>query len=274
MSERDANPLPQFIQDYCQTVLEGFETRWQQVTPEIYDNHIPEAIGGLLARQATLTIELAQAPSSWNGHIAPLVLRCQTDAHITLAWILEDPAERSVQYIHYGLGQEKLFIEHLEAERAESAGDDDEMLVQMIEARKAWLSNQLAEWATEVNVGSWSGMSARDMAREIGRESLYHFAYSPFSGPVHNMWQHVGIYNVQPCTNPMHKRHLVPKVRPAPWDPDFLYRSAKYTSDSYELFDEKLEIGTPTPLPVDYFIEHPFFAEDESGEEPADDDQR
>ena len=136
--------------------------------------------------------------------------------------------------------------------------------MEMIEVRKSWLNAQLADWATEVNVGSWSGMSAREMAQEIGRESIYKHAYVPFSGAAHNMWQHVGIYNVEPCSNPLHKWHVVPKIRRAPVHPDFMYRSTKYISITYELFDEKMGIRSDVPLPDQYFVEHELFSADHS----------
>jgi hypothetical protein len=260
--------LEDFVRGYTEIVQGGFEARWSQVTPDIYNNHIHQTIGGLLSRQATLSIEMAMAPSTWNGHSAPLFLRCMVDGYITLAWILDAPEERSEKYIKYGLGQEKLYIEFMEqALQDDPDSYDADHISEMIKARKSWLNGQLAEWATEVNVGSWSGMTTREMAKEIGRESIYKYAYVPFSGPAHNMWQHVGIYNVEPCENPLHKWHLVPKIRRSPIHPDFMYRSAKYISMSYELFDEKMGIECDITLPDDYFIDHPFFSgEDEEND--------
>src|SRR5699024_4678669 len=131
-----------------------------------------------------------------------------TDAHITLAWILENPKERSREYVRYGLGQEKLFLEYLKNESDSiPEGEIEEQISEMIEARESWMNSQLLEWAIEVNVGSWSGTSVREMASASGCEYLYKFAYVPFSGAAHNMWQHVGVYNVVPCENPMHKNH-------------------------------------------------------------------
>ena len=176
--------LEDFVAKYVHTVRDGFYKRWSSVIPEIYSRDAQECIGGLLSRQAVLTIEMAVAPSTWNGHVAPLFLRCMIDAHITLAWILESPVVRSERYIKYGLGQEKLFIEYLvEAASEEPATYGAESLRKMIDVRKAWLNSQLSEWATEVNVGSWSGVSTREMAKEIGRESIYKHAYVPFSSP-------------------------------------------------------------------------------------------
>lgn len=262
--------LSDFVQGYKDIVVRGFDERWGKVRQEIYDKHISETIGALMSRQATLSIEMAAAPTTWNGHVAPLFLRCMVDAYITFAWILADPKERSRKYIEYGLGQEKLFIEFLEeALEEERDAYDSESIKEMIEVRKGWLNGQLADWATEVNVGSWSGMSAREMAKEIGRESIYKHAYVPFSGAAHNMWQHVGIYNVEPCSNPLHKWHVVPKIRRDPAHPDFMYRSAKYISITFELFDEKMGVDCGTPLPEQYFVEHELFSGD--GADEADD---
>ncbi len=261
MAENAEKSLDSFIKDYIDNVQLGFEKRWEAVKPDIYDNWVHECIGALLSRQATLTIEMVKAPSIWNAHVAPLFLRCQIDAYISLGWVLADPLQRCKKFVLYGLGQEKLFIEFLEeALQEESEPSDAEQLNKLIKIRKEWLNGQLADWATEVNVGAWSGMTAREMAKEIGRESIYKHAYVPFSGVAHNMWQHIGIFNTTPCTNPMHKWHLVPKIHKIPIEPDFMYRSAKYASISFEIFDKSMDISCDIPLPVKFFGNHPFFS--------------
>ena len=167
--ENSPNPLETFIHGYCNAVKSGLRQRWAKYKPEIYHNEVSEAIGGLAARQATLAVELARNPGIWNGHVAPLLLRSMTDTHITLAWILADPLARSREYIRYGLGQEKLFIEYLENEAALApVGEFDELVDEMIKARKSWLDSQIMDWAIEINVGSWSGKSTREMATDAG----------------------------------------------------------------------------------------------------------
>lgn len=267
MTER--SNLENFLQGYCSNVASGFYGRWNSQAPEIYDNEISETIGGLAARQTTLAIEMAQNPRIWNGHLAPLVLRCMTDAHITLAWILEKPKERSREYVRYGLGQEKLFLEYLKNESDTAPeGELGEQVAELVEFKEAWLNSQLMEWAIEVNIGSWSGTSVRDMAIEAGCESIYKFAYVPFSGAAHNMWQHVGTYNVVPCDNPLHKNHRIPLIWSPPLDPDYLYRSAKYISRTFHLLDEKLGLECEDKLPVEYFVDH--FPRESEGEESDD----
>ncbi len=253
--------MSNFVESYTDVVNLGFEQRIAQAKPDLQTKYVHECLWGLLARQATLSIELARAPSIWNGHVAPLFLRCMIDAYITMAWIFESPIDRSEKYVKYGLGQEKLYLEHLEQSlHEETDPENTESLNEIINLRRKWLTSQLAEWATEINLGSWSGHSAREMAIAIKRESLYHYAYVPFSGPVHNMWQHVGIYNVRQCENAMHKFHLIPTIKKASWEPDFMYRSSKYLSQSYELFDLKLNISCDIELPDDFFLRHELFS--------------
>jgi hypothetical protein len=249
--KNDINSLLKFMDEYCEILVSGFRERWAKWDIEIYNTETYEAIGGLLSRQVTLSINLASSPQIWNGHIAPLILRTMTDAHITLAWILLDPDERAKKYILYGLGQEKLYIENLKSE----AHDEDDLIKRMIEVRESWLNSQRADFLTEVNVGSWAGLNTREMASEADCQGLYKFAYTPFSGVAHNMWQHISKYNLVPCRNPLHKYHQVPDILEPPTDLDYVYRSAKYVDRSFEAFDKKYNLDITTPLPHDWFVE-------------------
>lgn len=262
MNSSQSDLIEELINGFCENVTENFNERWSQVTPDLFDKHTHEAIGGLLARQATLAIELARSPMIWNGSVGPLILRCMTDAHITFAWILEDTGDRTKKYIEYGLGQEKLFIEYLEESvREKPDGSDLDTVKLMIKCRKNWLNAQLAEWAIDVNIGSWSGMTTRNMAKAIDHESLYKFAYVPFSGPAHNMWQHVGVYNVEQCINPLHNFHFVPKICEMSSDSEYLYLVSKYVSQTFELFDKEFNISVERKLPIRYLFDHAIFDE-------------
>lgn len=243
--------LPEVVSKYRDVVCDGLDERWKSIASELYEPEPHEVIGSLLARQATLTIQLAGAPQIWNGHIAPLILRCMADAQITLAWILKDPIERAKRYVLYGLGQEKLYIEHLKMGKI--SGEESEV-DQIIQTRENWLNDQRHDALTEVDVGSWSGMNTRDMAEESGCKSLYNYAYLPFSGVVHNMWQHIAVYNLKQCRNPLHKFHKVPTIAEVPPHPDFVYMSSKYVSLSFKAVDEKFALSCKAPYPVDWLF--------------------
>lgn len=241
--------LMALMNDYCSVVQTALDERWEKLPIELSESEGFEVIGGLMARQATLTIQLAQNPGIWNGHIAPLILRSMTDAHITLAWILSgDFQERSRKYILYGLGQEKKLIEHLKNEANPDMDD-------LIELKEKWLESQRYPFLTEVNLGSWSGSNTRQMAQEADCETLYKFAYEPFSSVAHNMWQHICLYNLKECQNPLHKFHRVPTIAKVPLDEDFVFRSAKYISKAFQAVDDKFSLTIESMSPMDWYIE-------------------
>jgi hypothetical protein len=173
----------------------------------------------------------------WTPHIAPLVLRSMVDLRITLGWILNEPAPRSEQFVLYGLGQTKLWVEHLKrrlVQRGENPDADGQ-----VKAMQSWIDSQQFHFLTEVNVGNWTGTDLRGMAAECGCEDLYKFEYSTWSAATHNMWQHVGIYNLRACTNPLHLGgHRVPNTATPPDDLYLARYAARYLDGTFNAFDE------------------------------------
>src|ERR1044071_7099807 len=93
------------INDYITLVKTELHERWEKWPLDLTKREVHEVVGALMARQVTLAVHLAEAPSIWNGHIAPLILRTMTDNYINLAWIFNDPLDRSRKFILHGLGQ-------------------------------------------------------------------------------------------------------------------------------------------------------------------------
>ncbi len=200
-------------------------------------SEVHEVIGALVARQVSLSIQLAGAPQIWNGHVAPLILRSMVDTYITLAWIFEDPLDRSRKFIAYGRGQDKLVLEHHKAQLVAEGKKPEE--VPYIKNMEDMLNTQRFTFLTEINIGSWSGHDVRQMAEQSGCLDLYRFAYVPFSAPTHSMWNHLVRYNLRLCTNPLHRYHRVPTIRDDPSSEDYLYRAAKYVEKTFVLFRDK-----------------------------------
>lgn len=171
------------------------------------------------------------------------------DAYITLAWLLKDPLDRCKKFIHYGLGQEKLQLEHRRAEMDTKEPREGER--EYCEAIEAWISSQRATFLTDVNLGSWSGMTTRAMAEEAGCLDFYNYVYTPFSACAHSMWQHIARYNLKDCRNPLHRFHWVPAVPDAPLDSDCLYLAAKYLQKTFTRFDGAVGITTDIPSAFD-----------------------
>jgi hypothetical protein len=220
--------IRQELRNRCETYKPDFRA------PEVFN-----VVTALLARQATLAIELASAPQLWNGHSAPLFLRAMTDVHITLSWILLDATTRARQYIDYGLGQAVLALEHkkksLETADEESKG----MVEEFIAAQEAWINAQRWTFLVGVNIGAWSGKNTRQMAEEAGILDFYNHVYTPFSQCAHSTWYHVGRYNSGPSDSPLTRQIWMPCIAEAPTDVWNLNLAAKYLDKTFNVFDEK-----------------------------------
>lgn len=253
-----AQLLP-ILKNYIISVEDELNTIWESWTLDLKQTEKHEVIGALLARMVSLTTELALAPQIWNEHIAPIVLRTMVDAYINLAWILIDPLDRSRKFIYYGLGQAKLTNEH-RISQLKNDGLDPEKDPVVIGTEK-WINWQRYSFLTEVNLGNWSGLDTRTMAEEAECIDLYNFVYSPFSAATHNMWHHIGRYNLKNCVNPLHGLHKVP-VDYQLTNHTFYFRlAAKYTDKAFRLFNAKT--GVEPSLPTSYEI---LFGELREGE--------
>lgn len=245
--------IEKIVSNYVYLVKEELHERWQKWPLDLSKREMHEVIGALLARQVTLAVQLANAPTIWNGHIAPLILRSMTDNYINLAWIFGDPLDRARKFIMHGLGQEKLQLEHYKA-RLSADGQDAENHP-IAKRMEEWLNTQRYSFLTEVNVGSWSGIDARKMAEEAGCIDLYNYAYAPFSAATHNMWHHVAKYNLVPCPNSLHRYHKIPVARSEGIDIDYLYRGAKYVNKAFQLFDERTTVKADSPSALDSLVQ-------------------
>ena len=181
------------------------------------------------------------------------MLRALIDNHITIAWIFKDYEDRIRKYILYGLGQEKLYLEHLK--NVENKNDDNNDVSKIIDANEDWINGQRYSFLTEINVGSWSGLSTREMAEQADCSDLYKFAYTPFSASTHSMWNHVGKYNVTYSDNPLHKYCLVPTDYEIEPRVDILLNSAKYIQKSFSAFDNYFKIVCETQSPYNFWLE-------------------
>lgn len=206
-----------------------------------------QVILALLARQATLAIEVVSNPGTWNSNTAPIMLRAMADVHITLVWLIQNPEERVPLYVQDGLGSIKLEIAHRKEELKKDDVAHSDQQKQYIEYLESWLESQQLEFLTEVNLGSWSGKNTRIMAQEAGCLDFYNYVFQPFSAAVHSYWSHVGRINVEYCQNPAHNFHFLPAIHSFNPDTHWCRMAGKYLSKTFSSLDEF--IGKPE-LPV------------------------
>lgn len=245
--------LEEVLLNYRELAQSELQARWEAWNYDVEFREVHEVVGGIVSRQVSLATQLALSPQSWNGHIAPLVLRAQADNHINLAWILDDPISRSREFIDYGIGQIKLDLELRKSRLDPNRKDAPEGKI--VEQMEAWLNSQRWHFLTEVNVGSWSGENTRSIADKVGLGDFYRFVFQPFSACTHNTWQHIVQYNLSPCTNPLHRDHRVPDESGVAQDFYFLELSAKYLQKTFTLMDDKLKLGVDVTSAYKYLTD-------------------
>lgn len=255
MNEQNQNEeidIHSIIEEYIILLNEEFTVRIENHKIDLFNNKPYEICGALLARQVSLATEIAKSPSIWNGHICPIILRAMVDTFITLSWILDDSEIRSKLYMEFGIGQQKLFIEHLKNE----SNNNKKINKEYIEVLEEWMKSQRFDFLTEVNIGSWSGKSIRQMAEETGCIDFYNYCYIPFSSAAHSMWNHVSRYNLRQCDNPLHKFHEIPINPDLPIDTHYFYLAAKYAKKTFSVFDKKSDYKFSGKSSYNYLIEH------------------
>jgi hypothetical protein len=260
--------IREFIDAIEVRVRQELRVRCEAYKPDFRAPEVFNVVTALLARQATLAIELASTPQSWNGHSAPLFLRAMTDVHITLSWILLDATTRARQYIDHGLGQAVLALEHRKKEMEHVTDDSKEKLEKIIAAEESWINAQKWSFLIDVNVGSWSGKTTRQMAEEAGILDFYNYVYTPFSQCAHSTWYHVGRYNSWPTESPLTRQLWMPYIRDASSDIWNLNLLAKYLDKSFNLFDEKALQRKPSSEIQEWLCDeiHSRFSSDDRGE--------
>ncbi len=247
---KDGKQIREIADRFAEDLQVELSARWEAWKLDLSKKELHEVVGALLARQVTLAVEFSHSPACWNYHVGPLFLRAMADVYITLAWIFADPAqslERARKFIYFGLGQEKLQLEHRRAEiEQEGRAPMPEEKLGM-EAAEAWINAQRYTFLTEVNVGNWSDLTVRKMAGEANCLDFYNYVYQPWSGVAHSMWHHVGRYNVEQCGNPLHLNHLTPAVPRFYSDLHLLHLAGKYAHKAFRLFDEKAGVKVDVP---------------------------
>lgn len=234
-------PLVEVVVEYERLAKEELDRHLSEWPPNLAEQEVREVVSALLARQVSLATEFALSVQAWTPHLAPVLLRAMADVHVSLAWICKAPLERSRRFIHYGLGQVKLMIEHRKRRLAErgDASDSDPV----IPVYESWVESQRWLFLTDVDLGSWSGITTRQMALEADCLDFYNHVYVPFSGAAHSTWHHVSIYNLRMCTNPLHRYHRIADVPDGVSDPYFAFLAAKYLNRSFTLFEKEMRIS-------------------------------
>ncbi len=240
MTKEMKNALNSLVKYYIQELRSQIPKRWNSLIIDLAKKEVYEVLFGQLARQVTLCLQFVKNPNCWTFDLAPVILRCMADNYINFAWIAKDVDDRSKKFILYGLGQEKLSFEHRKDQIIKDGGDPNKD--PLVKYNEAWLNSQRYTFLTEVNIGSWSGISIRQMAEEADCIDFYNYVYTPFSSVAHNMWGHLTRYNLVVSDNPLHKNLKIPVINESFIDIYNIKLAAMYLDKMIRLFDGVFKI--------------------------------
>jgi hypothetical protein len=204
------------VREYQKKLFKEIEDLWWETKVNISSPIKDEVLGGLIARQARLATAIITNDYLWTLDLGRIIQRCMVDTHITLKWLIKEGKKEDYEkFIEYGLGQEKLLLEHLKIRLDESDPEFKEKSKE-IEYRKGWIDSQLLTNFLPVNIGNWTTKNIRKMAKETDCIDIYNLSYAPFSNAVHGMWNTLARINLKFCINPLHKFHRIPSLEDPP----------------------------------------------------------
>ena len=230
--EAKNNSGPQ-IDNYDEAVI-LYQNRVQQLITEslrektnLNESDKYDVLSGLISRQYRFVTAVLNGHNLATVDLGQLLIRSMTDTHILLAWFFRcGKLEDYRRFIDYGLGQEKLFLEHLRANKK----DGDSEVEKIITSIHSWIEGQKREMFLTVNVGTWADKDTRILAKEARLEKTYNSLYLPGSAMVHGSWNSIAKYNLRTCLNPLHKLHKLPDFEPVP-------HSVHIIATALDLFD-------------------------------------
>jgi hypothetical protein len=236
-TEDKLKELLQLTVQYREELIKEVQDRWIRIRINLSSPMKDEVLGGLIARQARLATAIAINPHLWSVDMARILLRCMVDTYITLVWLAQKGTERDFEeFVEYGLGQEKLLLEHLTA-RLDELDPNSAILRKEIEGMRSWINSQLMTDFLPVNVGSWTKKSVREMAEETDSLAIYNLSYTPFSSVVHGMWNAIAKINLKFCINPLHRLHRVPSLEEPPIYLEAVKHAAQIMEESFRAWE-------------------------------------
>ncbi|MCI0662551.1 MAG: DUF5677 domain-containing protein [Acidobacteria bacterium] len=185
----------------------------EKFPPDAQNPRRVEVLLGLLQRQSQIAADMARMLPLTMSPWAEMGQRAMAETLIRLKWLAaQDDPEKYEWFINYGLGQEKLYIEHLKTLLVDGERRTDYHEIKgQIEARESWLNDQRFAWLQEVDVGGGThDKDFRKLAEEAGCTDLRNLVFQPLSSVVHGHWNSIARQNLKLCGNPLHGTHRRP----------------------------------------------------------------
>ena len=206
--EGELEPLSLALAKNSGIIREYVSRLAQKTRYDLYDPERDEVLAGLFSRAARLYVLLAEDPNLWARDVGAILVRCLADTAINFGYLARKGKEEDFRrFKEYAEGQEKLLMLHLQdtyrGEKSLEGRDADDMADSM---------GPLVPELLTVELGHWLKRTTRALARSAGLEELYRIVYSPSSADIHGTWLSLKRSNLLPCSEPLHRLHLLPQI--------------------------------------------------------------
>ena len=166
-----------------------------------------QIICGLMNRQINLTRKILINATYWETEIVTILYRVLLENYLKIIWFNEKAThEESKYFIFQGIGNKKLYIEKMKELNKVNPNECSEKLIEKFETD---LEKETSSILQDVDVSNPIKKDIRKMAEEIDKK-LEHWVYVALSDTVHANWTFLSDKYLKPCTNPLHKRHMIP----------------------------------------------------------------
>jgi hypothetical protein len=218
---------------------------WNKTRIDPYEPTRQNVIAGLLARSLQFASDIVNNPYLWRMPISAILIRCMVENEIRLQWLIKCGKDKDFkEYIEFGLGQEKLLVEHYKR-ISQSDRPDRQMILDDIEQREKWIDSQLYSFLLPVDIGGGAqGRDLRTLAEEADVLDLHRLVYSPLSSYIHGHWNAIARLNLSRCLNPLHGGHYLPELPQRPTSFSCALDAVNYYANCYELVGKALTGAT------------------------------
>ena len=192
---------------YINSIIAYLDMVSRQYKYDLYNPSKDEVLLGLFSRITRLFLRFISLPELWARDIAGIFLRCLTDTTITFAYLAQYGKEEEYRaFVAYGEGKEKLLMLHLQDNHPDRTAFDGRSIDDVIEDLGGGFHIEIMN----VDLGGWSKLSMREMAKLVGMEEYYRLVYDPSSSDVHGTWISLRTSNLLRCIQPLHRYHFIP----------------------------------------------------------------
>jgi len=169
-----------------------------------------QIILGLINREITLIRKILTNHNLWEKEIVSILFRSIIENHINLLWFHKNGTEDdALSFIDYGWGNMVLYNSKLKEKLPKLKQNTYfEKLTKKFDEDIEKETNPMLQ---DVKIGNWTNNTIRNMSIDINRKEL-HDLYSVFSDMSHGSWNILIDKFLKFCTNPLHKRHKIPKI--------------------------------------------------------------